>query len=197
MKIIRRLITLVGKRINNSLILNAMAKTYSKTPKTDTVQMVIDALFSNTFPTGTELHEKSQHICENLLILLKRLVNGHRFKRKHFEDLFHKALQKDTYDEEAFKNDIQTEDVVSVRKESDYRKTSNSGSDKKSSDSDSNYYGERLAITLEIINTMIASDVMMYGPQNFIYFNGFGSGITTFKKKFDKSPFNKVRIVNI
>ena len=121
MKIIRRLISLVGKRVNNSLILNPMAKTYSKTPKTDAVQLVIDALFSNTYPVGSDAQEKHQHICENLLIFLKRLVNGHRYKKKHFEDLFLKALE--TVEElEESKNEIHTEDEVSEKRESEHNK---------------------------------------------------------------------------
>lgn len=186
MKIIRRLITLVGKRINNSLILNAMAKTYSKTPKTDSVQLTINALFANAYPTGSDMQEA--HVCENLLIFLKRLVNGHRFKKKHFEDLFLKARENEF---EENRSEIPTEDEVSVKQESEYQRNhSNSGSDKKSNDESYNY--ERLFMTLEIISTLLSSDLTSSGPQNFIYFNGYNSGITTFKKKFDKSPFNKV-----
>ena len=60
--------------------------------------------------------------------------------------------------------------------------------------SESNYYAERIWIALEIINAMLSSDVVFKGPQNFIYFNGFNSGIATFKKQFDKNPFSKVYI---
>jgi len=58
-----------------------MAKTYSKIPKVDTIQMIINALFANCHSENSENYESSQQICENLLILLKRLVNGHRFKK--------------------------------------------------------------------------------------------------------------------
>jgi hypothetical protein len=189
MKIIRRLITLVGKRVNNSLILNAMAKTYSKTPKTDSVQLTINALFSNAIPIGADMQET--HICENLLIFLKRLVNGHRFKKKHFEDLFLNIQSVPPC-----KSEIHTEDEVNVKPESEYQRNSNnSGSDKKITDDSYSY--ERLFMTLDIISTLLSNDITSSGPQNFIYFNGYNSGITTFKKKFEKSPFNKVNIANI
>jgi len=45
--------------MNNSLVLNAMAKTYSKNPKTDSVQMTINALFKNAHPKGESNEEQS------------------------------------------------------------------------------------------------------------------------------------------
>lgn len=182
--------------MNNSLVLNAMAKTYSKTPKTDAVQLTINALFANTFATGSEMHEKSQYICENLLIFLKRLVNGHRFKKKHFEDLYSKALEKspdEIEDTESTRNEIRTEDDVSQKQVSEYnQKTSHSGSDKKSTDGESTLYGEKLAMVLDIISIMLSKDINHNGSNNFIYFNGYNSGISTFKNSFEKNPFSKV-----
>lgn len=110
MKIIRRMILLAGGRVNNSLVLNAMAKGYSKTPRTDAVQLIINALFANTFSSDSELYEKHQHIWENLLILLKKLVSGFRFKKKHFEELYAKILIKIPNDTE--NEDKKTETVV-------------------------------------------------------------------------------------
>ena len=111
MKIIRRMIHLVGGRINNSLVLNPMAKGYSKTPRTDTVQLIVNALFANTFPSDSERYEKHQHIWENLLILLKKLVNGYRFKKKHFEDLFSKLLEKEQTNNEGRSTMNETENA--------------------------------------------------------------------------------------
>ena len=45
--------------MNNSLLLNAMAKTYSKIPKTDVVQMTINALFKNAHPHSHSNEEQS------------------------------------------------------------------------------------------------------------------------------------------
>ena len=165
------------------MVLNAMAKGYSKTPRSDSVQLIMNSLFANTFSTDSELYEKHQHIWENLLILLKKIVSGFRFKKKHFEELYAKLLEKKTQGESKFKTNA-TDDGDTNKNAQLF--------EKKSIVYESNLYAEKIWIALEIINSMLWSDSVFKGPQNFIYFNGFNSGISTFKKQFDKNPFVKV-----
>lgn len=154
-------------------MLNAMAKTYSKSPKTDSIMLTIEALFVNSHPNKENNEEQS--ICDNLLILLRRLANGHRFKKKHFELIYHNVNQNGI-----LKEDNDEDDKIKA----------------------STYAFETISITLEIISTLLSNDMMFKGPQNFIYFNGwnpqdnqvaYSSGIKTFKNGIaNKSPFKSV-----
>ena len=157
-----------------------MAKTYSKNPKTDSVFLTINALFKNCHPDKDNNEEQS--ICDNLLILLRRLVNGRRFKKKHLEWIYAKIKQKEPQEEQ--------------------EKTLFSEAEGAKNSASSTYSFEKISIAIEIISTLLANDMMFNGPQNFIYFNGYNtqssgkevpSGITTFKKGISgKSPFKSV-----
>jgi hypothetical protein len=115
-------------------------------------------------------------------------------RNKHFEDLYQKLMETENSEKEEIKSQIQTDDDVSVKNESDYlQKISNSS--KKSLDSEISCSAEKIGITLEIISALLSSDTPLHGPHNFIYFNGYNSGISTFSKKtFDKNPFAKVSL---
>ena len=113
-------------------------------------------------------------------------------RNKHLEDLYQKARDLEYSQEEETKSQIHTEDEVSANLVSDYVKNQ-SNLDKNSNESEHSNAAERLSLTLEIISTCLSNDITFVGPKNFIYFNGYNSGISTFSKKsFDKNPLSKV-----
>lgn len=48
-------------------------------------------------------------------------------------------------------------------------------------------YGEKLYTIMKIIKAMLTNDMFLGEPQNYIYFNGYNSGIS-----FNKNMFTKV-----
>lgn len=102
-------------------------------------------------------------------------------------------MESDASETEEIKSQVQTEDNVSVKQMSDYLQK-NSNSSKKSLDVEITGSTERISITLEIISALLSSDSPLHVANNFIYFNGYNSGISTFSKKtFEKNPFAKVK----
>ena len=175
------MVELVEKHANNALVLNAMAKSYSKTPRTDSVQMIIDTLFMSKQHDDTTFMLR-----EKLLYLLKKLVNGHRFKKKHFEDLYAKVLEGKGLMTCESNQEVKTEDEV-VQRSLDHTDTPEKSTELEITPRDSNYYYERILTAIEVINTMLSNENMFDGPHNFIYFNGYNSGISMNRNSFSKT----------
>ena len=151
--------------------------------------MIIDALFMTKHHDDTALMLR-----EKLLYLLKKLVNGHRFKKKHFESLYAKVLEGKGLVESESSQEVKTEDEVVQRSmensdmsEKGDPEIGNTEIETENTPRDSNYYYERILTAIEVINTMLTNEEMFEGPHNFIYFNGYNSGISMNRNSFSKT----------
>ena len=160
-----------------------MAKSYSKTPRTDAVKMIIDTLFLDK-----EYDDTAIMLREKLLYLLQKLVNGRRFKKTHFEQLYSKLLENRGLSTFESKSELKIDDEV-------VQKTLDQPTPQKSdlecdvgeiSGQDSDFQYQRILTAIQVINTMLTCDDIVPGPPNFIYFNGYKSGISMTKNAFSK-----------
>lgn len=122
---------------------------------------------------------------EKLLYLFRMLVSGHRFKKRHFEEIYEKVLQTKGLSTCESKDEVRTEDDVIQRTldEPDTIVTPDKSDD---NTNDSDYYFERILTALEIINIMLTNDEIKDTPNNYMYFNGYNSGISMNKNGFQK-----------